>query len=229
MPQLNQHTRIKSIPLSPSCSVILLLCICLWRLHVNAFSLNKIETGQSSVRCIGSRNCNHDPRSFLVRPIASALFSTPPQEEDEESAIDYDNEEILLKLHFSINDLIDRGTAFQRLSKYCQSFPFAAVLPVQPLQYLPTDDGGVDVRFLRKKTKEKGSLDGGIRFFLSNDAGGIDLVAKRNSRGQSVSKIFSEKLVVLAFIKRVTGEETDKTSPPPTDVVTLSSIFHKWM
>jgi hypothetical protein len=149
--------------------------------------------------------------------------------DDWEETPDYDNEETLLKLHFSINDLIDKGTAFQRLSKYCQSFPFAAVLPVQPLQYLPTDDGGVEVRFLRKKTKEKGSIDGGIRFFVSEDVDGIDLVAKRNSQGQTISKMFSEKLVVLSFIKRVTGEELEKTSPPPTDVVTVSSIFHIWM
>jgi hypothetical protein len=157
------------------------------------------------------------------RPSHFAMSST------DEEITDYDNEETLMKLHFSINDLVDKGTAFQRLSKYSQSFPFAAILPVQPLHYLPTDDGGVDIRFLRKKTTEKGSLDGGIRFFLSDDGHGIDLVAKRNSQGQTVSKIFSEKLVILAFIRRVTGEEQEKTIPPPTDVVTLSSIFHKWM
>ena len=174
-----------------------------------------------------SRHCpsllkSHGNRFHDVRFLQSTS-------DDWEGTPDYDNEETLLKLHFSINDLVDKGTAFQRLSKYCQSFPFAAVLPVQPLQYLPTDDGGVDVRFLRKKTKDKGSIDGGIRFFLSDDGHGIDLVAKRNSQGVSVSKMFSEKLVVLSFIKRVTGEEIEKTSPPPTDVVTLSSIFHLWM
>ena len=87
----------------------------------------------------------------------------------------------------------------------------------------------MDVRFLRKKTKEKGSLDGGIRFFVSEDREGIDIVAKRNSRGQTVSKIFSEKLVVQSFMKRISGEEVDPTSPAPTDIVSIESVFHKWM
>lgn len=176
--------------------------------------------------CLSSR-CHHTQGVRLPETTLSTLFSTADDSADEMT--NYDNEETLLKLHFSINDLVDKGTAFQRLSKYCQSFPFAAVLPVQPLQYLPTPDGGVEVLFLRKKTKEKGSIDGGIRFFLSDDEDGIELVAKRNSRGQSISKMFSEKLVVQSFLKRVTGEELEKTTPAPTDVVTLSSVFHLWM
>lgn len=148
---------------------------------------------------------------------------------DEEESTDFDVEETLLKLHFSVNENVEKDFALQKMSKFCQSFPFAAILPVQPLQYLPTTDGGVDVRFLRKKTNEKGSLDGGIRFFVSEDRDGIDVVAKRNSRGQTGLKMFSEKLVVQSFIKRVTGEEVDTTSPAPTDVVTVSSVFHKWM
>ncbi len=158
------------------------------------------------------------------RRIIGSLFSSSNPNDNSD-----DFEETLMKLYFTINDNVDKDMAMQRVSRYCQSFPFAAVLPVQPLQYLPTADGGVDVRFMRKKTQEKGSLDGGIRFFVSNDREGIDVVAKRNSQGQTVSKIFSEKLVVLSFIKRVTGEEMEKTSPPPTDVVTLSSVFHLWM
>lgn len=134
-----------------------------------------------------------------------------------------------MTLHFAIKEDVDKGFALERMSRYCQSFPFAAILPVQPLQYLPTPDGGVDVRFLRKKTREKGSIDGGMRFFVSEDRDGIDVVAKRNSQGQTVSKMFSEKLVVQSFLKRVTGEDVDKTSPFPTDVVTLASVFHKWM
>jgi hypothetical protein len=189
------------------------ILICHFTAGVVAFAVRP-----SSPLLINQGRCRQDPTSIHL--------STPA---DGDETTDYENEETLLKLHFSINDFVERGTAFQRLSKYCQSFPFAAVLPVQPLQYLPTDDGGVEVSFLRKKTKEKGSIDGGIRFFLYEEGQGIDLVAKRNSRGQSISKMFSEKLVVQSFIKRVTGEEVDKTSPPPTDVVTLSSVFHLWM
>lgn len=166
---------------------------------------------------------------YTTRVAVNPLFSSSSSSDDDEESTNYDVEETLMKLYFTVNDNVTKDVAMQRVSRYCQSFPFAAVLPVQPLQYLPTEDGGVDVRFLRKKTKEKGSLDGGIRFFVSEDREGIDVVAKRNSQGQTVSKMFSEKLVVLSFIKRVTGEEMEKTSPPPTDVVTLSSAFHKWM
>lgn len=147
----------------------------------------------------------------------------------EDETTNYDEEEILLKLHLSVREDVELGEAMERVSTYCQRFPFAAVLPVQPLQYLPTPDGGVDVRFMRKKTKEKGSLDGGIRFFVSEDRDGIDIVAKRNSQGQTVSKMFSEKLVVQSFVKRITGEDVDPTSPPPTDVVSMESVFHKWI
>lgn len=159
------------------------------------------------------------------RCILGPLFASS----DEEENTNYDKEETLMSLYFSINENVNKDEALTRVTRYCQSFPFAAVLPVQPLQYLPTDDGGVDVRFLRKKTKEKGSLDGGIRFFVSPDRDGVAVVAKRNSVGQTVPKMFSEKLVVQSFIKRVTGDELEKTSPPPTDVVTLVSAFHKWM
>lgn len=44
-----------------------------------------------------------------------------------------------------------------------QSTPFSALLPVQPLTYSPTSDG-VSLSFLRKKTEEKSSREGGIIF-----------------------------------------------------------------
>jgi hypothetical protein len=179
-----------------------------------------------SVSPASSRLQNDHSASWLSRSFSGPLFSSAADDED---ATNYDAEETIMKLHFEINENVDKTFAMERMSRYCQSFPFAAVLPVQPLQYLPTTDGGVDVRFLRKKTQEKGSIDGGVRFFISEDRDGIDVIAKRNSQGQTVSKTFSEKLVVLSFVKRVTGEELEKTSPPPTDVVKLTSIFHKWM
>ena len=149
---------------------------------------------------------------------------------EEEGTTNYEEEETLLQMHLSALPDIPMEIAMGRVSKYSQSFPFAAILPVQPLHYLPTPDGGVDVRFLRKKTNEKGSLDGGIRFFVSQaERSGIDVVAKRNSQGQKVSKMFSEKLVVQAFVKGISGETPDKTSPAPTDVVAMESVFHKWL
>jgi len=143
-------------------------------------------------------------------------------------------EETLLRLHLSVkeddNNNVDMETALDQVQKYTQSFPFAAVLPVQPLQYLPTHDGGVDVLFLRKKTKEKGSVDGGMRFFVRPDpSGGIDILVKRNSKGQVISKMFTEKLVVQSFVQGISGENDEKTGKAPTDLVSVQSVFHPWL
>jgi hypothetical protein len=123
--------------------------------------------------------------------------------------------------------------ALSKVQAYTQSFPFAAVLPVQPMQYLPTHDGGVDVLFLRKKTKEKGSVDGGIRFFVSfhdGDDGGLEVLVKRNSQGQVVSKMFSEKLIVQNYVKGISGQDDEnRFGTAPTDAVTIESVFHKWL
>ena len=142
---------------------------------------------------------------------------------------DYELEDTLLRVHLSPRPGVSIDDALGKVSKYTTSFPFAAVLPVQPLHYLPTPDGGVDVKFLRKKTKEKGSLDGGIRFFIGKERDGIEIVAKRNSEGQTVPKIFSERLIVQAYAKGISGDEVEKTGMPPIDYVALDSIFHKWM
>jgi hypothetical protein len=84
---------------------------------------------------------------------------------------DYDQEEILLKMHLALaHPGVAIDDALQTVITYSQSFPFAAVLPVQPLTYLPPADNdgddGVDIKFLRKKTTEKSAVDGGIRFFI---------------------------------------------------------------
>ena len=150
---------------------------------------------------------------------------------DDDEITDYDQEETLMQIHLvsnNNNNNENNDAAKEEISRYTQRFPFAAILPVQPLQYLPAPDGGVEVKFLRKKTKEKGSIDGGIRFFLREERGGFDVIAKRNSKGQTVSKMFSEKLVILAFIKGISGEETEKTGPPPENV-SVESIFHMWL
>lgn len=148
-----------------------------------------------------------------------------------ESAVDTKSEETLLKIHLAIQPGVDAEVALSRVRQYTQAFPFAVVLPVQPLQYLPTHDGGVDVQFLRKKTEEKGSIDGGIRFFVSlTDQGdGVEIEAKRNSNGQTVSKTFTEKLVVQAFCDGINGKQDDRTGVAPADFVSIQSFFHKWM
>ena len=118
-----------------------------------------------------------------------------------------------------------------RVQKYTQGFPFAAVLPVQPLQYLPTAEGGVELLFLRKKTKEKGSIDGGMKFSVKPgiDSSHIEIVVKRNSEGQTISKLFTEKLVVSAYCSGIKGEEDERFGKSPSDIVAIESIFHRWM
>lgn len=151
------------------------------------------------------------------------------QESKRKPSKDYELEETLLRVHLSPRINVDIDIALEKVSKYTTSFPFAAVLPVQPLHYLPTDDGGVNVKFLRKKTPEKGSIDGGIRFFIGKERDGIEIVAKRNSEGQTIPKIFAERLIIQAYAKGISGDEIFKTNLPPIEYVTLDSIFHKWM
>ena len=117
---------------------------------------------------------------------------------------------------------------------YVASFPFSAVLPVQPLTYTPRDDGrGVDVTFLRKKTQEKGSVDGGMTFLLSlNGEGEIVILATRNSEGQVISKVFSEGMVIKAFVSGLWGEEGGRVGlgyEELMDIVSVESVIHKWM
>jgi len=157
----------------------------------------------------------------FLRQTDSSSFETP---------LDMASEETLLKIHMEIQEGKDSQIALEKVTFYTQTFPFAAVLPVQPLQYLPTHDGGVDVLFLRKKTKEKGSIDGGLRFFvLPSSGGGIEVEVKRNSKGQSISKAFSEKLVVQAYCDGIMGKNDLESSKPLLEFISVSSVFHKWL
>ena len=149
-----------------------------------------------------------------------------------ETVQDMTDEETLLKLHLDVLDDVDPVMALAMVQKYTQSFPFSAILPVQPLQYLPTHDGGVDVLFLRKKTQDKGSVDGGMRFFVGppvDGEDGIEVQVKRNSQGQTVSKMFTEKLVVQAYCEGIAGKDEARTGRAPTDFVSVLSVFHKWL
>lgn len=171
---------------------------------------------------------------------ASRLYSSEPSWGEE--AKDYSQEETLLCIDLSVRSGVEVDDALAAVSRYCQSFPFAAVLPVQPLQYLPVqEDGGVEVKFLRKKTDIKSGVDGGIRFFIDTVAAEDDdddedddkdlivIKAKRNSKGQVIAKLMAEKLVVTSFVAGITGEEDKRFGKPPTDLVDVKSIYHKWM
>ena len=145
-------------------------------------------------------------------------------------------EEVLLMMKLSSDQsLLGCETSFddrlEQTRKFLRSFPFAAVLPVQPLQYLPSDKG-VEVTFLRKKTKEKGSMDGGIQIDamglvkdkdidMDNETD-ILILARRNSEGQTVGKVFSEKIVVLELVERMNEVQEDLG-------VKVQSIYHKWL
>ena len=157
-------------------------------------------------------------------------------------------EETVLRMNFRYdcdgND--EKGNlALSAIQDYTRSFPFAAVLPVQPLTYLPlnTTDGNpaVKVTFLRKKTAEKGSQDGGLLFSsclvseedwdedgeLDNYKKNIQLTAWRITSGQTISKVFSEKLIIMAFVKGLSegkGKELLKDGN-----VEVESVFHLWM
>eukprot|EP00586_Coscinodiscus_wailesii_P021469 CAMPEP_0172508382 /NCGR_PEP_ID=MMETSP1066-20121228/211567_1 /TAXON_ID=671091 /ORGANISM="Coscinodiscus wailesii, Strain CCMP2513" /LENGTH=125 /DNA_ID=CAMNT_0013286341 /DNA_START=525 /DNA_END=902 /DNA_ORIENTATION=- len=124
----------------------------------------------------------------------------------------------------------------EKVKNYLQTFPYAAVLPVQPLQYRPTERG-VDVTFLRKKTKEKGSMDGGIVITVVESTANecfseegeeegkkllLCLTVQRNATGQTVPKMFSEKIVVTEMLKRFDQNQDDLG-------VRVESVFHRWM
>jgi hypothetical protein len=229
---------------------------------------------KSREKCIFARS-TAQPTS-----LAASQPSQPSGKDDNENTIvDYSKEETLLCLDLVVNPGVDLDAAVAKVSKFCQSFPFAAVLPVQPLHYVPVyEDGGVEVKFLRKKTTEKSSIDGGIRFFVTcipaqddEDGASLDLplvdadeeededndgtvaterndsdstisaspprsviqiTAKRNSRGQTIAKLFAEKLVITNFVASISGTAaTGNTfgTTAPLDHVQVQSLYHKWM
>jgi hypothetical protein len=140
-------------------------------------------------------------------------------------------EETLLRMRLVVQDRVDVDQALAAVQSYTQSFPFAIILPVQPMQYLPTLQGGVDVLFLRKKTPEKGSVDGGLHIeIFSNRHDEIEIFVTRNAQGQVVSKVFSEKLIVQALVKAFSNDFDERIpAAAPTNLVTVKSVFHKWL
>ena len=145
-------------------------------------------------------------------------------------------EEVLMKVTLAPKDnaKCSESDIFDKVLDYVASFPFSAVLPVQPLTYTPRKDGrGVDVTFLRKKTQEKGSVDGGMTFLLSSEGeGGILITARRKSEGQVVSKVFSEGMVIKSFVSGLWGEEGGRVGLGYDELIKMISIenvVHKWM
>lgn len=84
-------------------------------------------------------------------------------------------------------------------------------------------------------------MDGGILFSsclvseedcdeegLDNYKKNISLRAWRITKGQTVSKIFSEKQIVVAFVKAL-GEDRAKEMFAEAGNVEVESVFHLWM
>lgn len=146
-----------------------------------------------------------------------------------------DMEEVLMKVTLVTKDSkYSESDILEKVFAYVASFPFSAVLPVQPLTYTPRKDGrGVDVTFLRKKTQEKGSVDGGMTFLLSSEReGGMIITAKRKSEGQVISKVFSEGMVINAFVSGLWGEEGGRVGlgyDELMNMISVESVVHKWM
>jgi len=213
-------------------TTILLLCVHAAQAFITA---ERKERGcSSSLSHITSRICRdhkHLPSRWnSINPLASA-----------KTAAESNKGEVLMKISFSLKEGHDDKTkAIDILRSYVASFPFSAVLPVQPLTYLPREDGkGVDVSFLRKKTQEKGSIDGGIEFLISSGQAvngndtleTIDLVAIRNDEGQSISKVFSEGLIVKSLTSGLYGEGgyVGKGKDELFAILTMDKVVHKWM
>ncbi|KAL3766497.1 hypothetical protein ACHAW5_001166 [Stephanodiscus triporus] len=188
---------------------------------------------------------HHDLPTTRPLPVTAMSSSDSPGDDGSLSEFDVSKEETLLRVNFSFDD--DEGSsALAAVERYTKSFPFAAVLPVQPLTYLPVKlpDGNPALRvsFLRKKTAEKGSVDGGILFssclvseedcdedgVLENYKKRIQLTAWRISKGQTVSKSFSEKQILLAFVKGLSEGRGAEVLTEGGNVQ-VDSVFHLWM
>jgi hypothetical protein len=197
--------------------------------------------------------------AFVARPPAltplhshisshAPLYSSASGEETQRGFDVFNDEtdETLLRINFSYPQTSPDSVALDAVRRYTKSFPFAAVLPVQPLTYLPVQmpDGEMALRvtFLRKKTEEKDSGDGGILFhcqlaskdatddgdLIDDDRKSINLVAKRISKGQTVSKVFSEKQIIMAFVKGLSEAKGAEILRDGGDVQ-VDSVFHLWM
>ena len=90
---------------------------------------------------------------------------------------------------------------------WLRSRPFAATLPMQPILVVPLErpQYGISLTFRRKPTSEKGGQDGGLRFAVAADepeatVSDGTLLVTRNSEGQYMPKIFSERALCKQLI-----------------------------
>lgn len=119
-------------------------------LAFHALRMGRASAFQPQLRCMRTRvRCAFAGNTSKIRQNTNRIYASL---DDEEENNDFSQEETLLQVHLSLLPDIPLEIAIEKVSKYAQSFPFAAVLPVQPLHYLPTEDGGVDVRFLVRQT-----------------------------------------------------------------------------
>jgi len=91
------------------------------------------------------------------------------KEEDTTSLKSYAQEETLLKMHCKVMHRMDLQTeVLPKVQRFVQRFPFHTTVPQQPLQKMPTKDGGVELTFLYQTstTAVKSNVNGGLRFFL---------------------------------------------------------------
>jgi hypothetical protein len=150
---------------------------------------------------------------------------------NDENLVKFQDEETLLQIHCKpMHNTNLRKVAIPRVREYVQEFLFHNALPVQSLRTIPTEDGGLELIFWKGDQAE---ADGGMRFFIVPGGEGVQIVVKRESEGQTTPKTSTEKLVVQAFLKAFTGKDRDmlyaEQDPPTYDVVTMESVFHKWM
>ena len=171
------------------------------------------------------------PRNVCLRSSLNESNNSLENINDGDSNFSLLSDDVIMIIGLSSIKSID--DAMESMRSYIRKYPFSVVLPVQPLNYLPSETG-VDVTFLRKKTQGKGSKDGGMAFDVipseindesSNDSTErcrFQLIGKRVTEGQSISKVFSEKTVVNSIVKSLDGDQDDVG-------VRVESIFHRWL
>lgn len=248
-------------PTSKKICKLCTLCLIVARLSVTHQVLSFVTTSvASTTRIRAAAQTAGYQKSGRQQPVGSSssncplLFATPLDEEKAENKNvleQWDHEESLLVMSLSPLPGVSCEDSYSRISRYIQGFPVAAVLPVQPLQALPTGDGGLEIKFLRKTTRINSGVDGGVRFFVrvaNQDAkrDRIEVVMKRNSEGQSTPNLIAEKLIAQSFAKGISmGGDCDdddgnresslirvpktRIESPTKDMAKIQSVFHKWM
>ena len=146
-------------------------------------------------------------------------------------------EETLLRIHCSSNfDAQHLDSVLLRVQEYIMGFPFERALPIQPMDCQPSSDNSRTIELIFQRDHDK-SQDGGLRFLLvpNDQQDSFELQVERISEGQSCLKSTTEKLVIRGFVQGFTGNNEHRSKwqsvlNPPTDaLVSVQSLFHKWM